>query len=96
LNSPALPGTPSLADFVPGFEASSWYGVGAPRNTPVEIVEKLNAEINAGLADQKLKTRFADLGGMLLPGSPAEFGRLIAAETEKWSEVVKFAGIKAE
>jgi tripartite-type tricarboxylate transporter receptor subunit TctC len=91
-----LPDVPTVADFVPGYESSQWYGVSAPKNTPVEIVEKLNKEINAALADPKMKTRFADLGGTVLPGSPADFGKLIADETEKWAKVVKFAGLKAE
>jgi len=94
--SQALPDIPSVADFVPGFESSAWYGVGAPKNTPVEIIDKLNAEINAALADATLKGRLADLGGMLLTGSPADFGKLVAEETEKWAKVVKFAGIKAD
>jgi tripartite-type tricarboxylate transporter receptor subunit TctC len=92
----ALPEVPTVADFVPGYESSQWYGVGAPKNTPVEIVEKLNKEINAALADPKMKPRFADLGGTVLPGSPADFGKLIADETEKWGKVVKFAGLKAD
>jgi tripartite-type tricarboxylate transporter receptor subunit TctC len=92
----ALPEVPTVADFVPGYESSQWYGVGAPKNTPVEIVEKLNKEINAALADPKMKARFADLGGTVLPGSPADFGKLIADETEKWGKVVKFAGLKAD
>jgi tripartite-type tricarboxylate transporter receptor subunit TctC len=92
----ALPDIPTVADFVPGYESSQWYGVGAPKNTPVEIVEKLNKEINAALADPKMKARFADLGGTVLPGSPADFGKLIADETEKWGKVVKFAGLKAD
>jgi tripartite-type tricarboxylate transporter receptor subunit TctC len=81
---------------VPGYEASLLDGVGAPKNTPAEIIERLNKEINAGLADPKIKTRFAELGATVIPGSPAEFGKLIAEETEKWAKVVKFAGIKAE
>ena len=76
--------------------ASGWQGVGAPRNTPAEIVDKLNKEINVALADPKMKARFADLGGTVLPGTPADFGKFIAAETEKWGKVIKFAGIKAE
>jgi tripartite-type tricarboxylate transporter receptor subunit TctC len=91
-----LPEVPPVADFIPGYESSQWYGVGAPKNTPVEIVEKLNKEINAALADPKMKSRFVDLGGTVLPGSPADFGRLIASETEKWGKVVKFAGLKAD
>jgi tripartite-type tricarboxylate transporter receptor subunit TctC len=94
--SPALPDVPTVSDFVPGFEASAWYGVAAPRNTPAEIVEKLNAEINAAFADPKIKARLADLGGMVLAGSPADFGKLIAEETEKWAKVVKFSGAKPD
>ena len=94
--SEALPDIPTVGEFVPGYEASAWYGVGAPRNTPAEIVEKLNTEINAGLADPKMKARLADLGVMLLAGSPADFGKLIADETEKWAKVIKTANIKPE
>ena len=92
----ALPEVPTVAEFVPGYEASNWYGIGAPRNTPVEVIEKLNKETNAGLADPKLKARLADLGGTPLLGSPADFGKLIAEETEKWGKVVKFSGAKAD
>jgi tripartite-type tricarboxylate transporter receptor subunit TctC len=92
--SDALPDIPALAEFVPGYEASSWYGLGTPRNTPAEIVEKLNREIDAALADPKMKTRLADLGGTTVALSPADFGKFIAEETEKWAKVVKFAGIK--
>jgi tripartite-type tricarboxylate transporter receptor subunit TctC len=92
----ALPDVPTVAEFVPGYEASNWYGIGAPRNTPVEVIEKLNKETNAGLADPKLKARLADLGGTPLLGSPADFGKLIAEETEKWGKVVKFSGAKAD
>ena len=92
----ALPDIPTVGDFVPGYEASAWYGIGAPRNTPAEIVDKLNKEINAGLADPKIKARLADLGASLLAGSPADFGKLIADETEKWGKVVKFAGAKPD
>jgi tripartite-type tricarboxylate transporter receptor subunit TctC len=92
----ALPDIPTVGDFVPGYEATNWYGIGAPRNTPVEVIEKLNKETNAGLADPKIKARIADLGGSPLTGSPADFGRLIADETEKWGKVVKFVGIKAD
>ena len=91
-----LPDLPTLSDFVPGFEASSWYGFGAPRNTPTEIIDKLNKEINAALADPKMKARLSDLGGAVLPGSPADFSKLIADETGKWGRVVKFSGAKAE
>jgi len=94
--SPALPDIPSVGDFVPGYEASSWHGVGVPRNTPTEIVEKLNREINAGLANPALKARIADLGGEPIRMAPGDFGKLVADETEKWSKVVKFAGIKVE
>jgi tripartite-type tricarboxylate transporter receptor subunit TctC len=96
MRSNALPDTPSVAEFVPGFQSSSWYGVGAPRGTPAQIVEQLNVDINAALSDPTLKARLAKLGGMLLPGIPADFGKLIADETEKWAKVAKFAGIKAE
>ena len=91
-----MPEVPTVGEFLPGFEASQWYGVGAPRNTPAEIIDKLNKEINAGLADSKLKARLTDLGGTALPGSPADFGKLIAEETEKWAKVVKFSGAKAD
>ena len=91
-----LPDLPTLSDFVPGFEASSWYGFGAPRNTPTEIVDKLNKEVNAALADHKMKARLSDLGGTVLPGSAADFGKLIADETEKWAKVIRAANIKAE
>jgi tripartite-type tricarboxylate transporter receptor subunit TctC len=94
--SPMLPDIPTVAEFVPGYEASFWTGIGAPRNTPIEIVEKLNQEINAGLADPKIKARLAGLGATALPGSPADFGKLIAEETQKWGKVVKFVGIKAD
>ena len=92
----ALPDLPTVGDFVPGYEASSWYGLGIPKNTPTEIVDKLNTGISAGLADTKMKARLADMGATVLAGSPADFGRLIAAETEKWGKVVRFAGIKAK
>ena len=87
---------PTVGDFVPGYEASAWYGVGAPKNTPAEIVDKLNKEINAGLADPKIKARLADLGNIGLALSPADFSKLIADETEKWSKVVKFSGAKPD
>jgi tripartite-type tricarboxylate transporter receptor subunit TctC len=81
---------------VPGYEASSWFGVGAPKNTPSQIIDKLNETINAGLADPKIKARLADLGGDVLALSPADFGRLIADETEKWGKVIRAANIKAD
>jgi tripartite-type tricarboxylate transporter receptor subunit TctC len=96
MRSEALPNIPTVGDFLPGYEASSWHGVGVPKNTPAEIVDKLNKEINAALADPKLRARLADLGGTVLPGSPADFGKLVAAEIEKWAKVVKFAGIKPD
>jgi tripartite-type tricarboxylate transporter receptor subunit TctC len=89
-----LPDIPTVGDFLPGYEASLLDGVGAPKNTPVEIIDRLNKEINAGLADPQLRARLADLGGTVLPGSPADYGKLIADETEKWARVIKFAGIK--
>jgi tripartite-type tricarboxylate transporter receptor subunit TctC len=85
-----------VAEFVPGYKASGWFGIGAPKNTSVEIIQTLNREINAGLAAPKMKARLADLGGTMLPGSPTDFGKLIADETEKWAKVIKSAGIKAE
>jgi tripartite-type tricarboxylate transporter receptor subunit TctC len=94
--SEALPDIPTVDEFLPGYEASNWVGVGAPNGTPAEIVDKLNKEINAALADPKLKVRLADLGNAPLALSPADFGRLIADETEKWGKVVKFANIKPE
>ena len=94
--SHALPDVPTVSEFVPGYESSAWYGIGAPRDTPDKIVEKLNKEINAGLADPNMKTRLADLGGTVLAGSPADFGKLIVEETEKWGKVVKFSGAKPE
>jgi tripartite-type tricarboxylate transporter receptor subunit TctC len=90
----ALADIPTVGEFVPGYEASGWLGVGVPKNTPAEIVYRLNKEINVGLADPKLSTRLADLGGTVLPGSPGDFGKLIADEIEKWAKVVKFAAIK--
>jgi tripartite-type tricarboxylate transporter receptor subunit TctC len=91
-----LPDVPTVAEFVPGYEASGWLGIGAPKDTPAAVIDRLNKEINAGLADAKLKARFADLGLTPLPGSPADFGKLVAEETEKWGKVVKFVGIKPE
>ena len=92
----ALQDIPSLSEFLPGYEATDWKGIGMPRNTPPEIIDKLNKEINAGLAGPKLKARFAELGSPVLPGSPTDFGKLIIQDTEKWAKVVKFAGIKAD
>jgi len=92
----ALPDIPTMGDFIPDYEASNWYGVGAPKNTPTEIVGKLNNEINAALADANMKARLSDIGGVILAGSPADFGRLIAEETEKWAKVIKNAGIKPD
>jgi len=94
--SSVLPDIPTVAEFVPGYESSFWTGVGAPKNTPAEIVDKLNKEMNATLADPKFKARLADLGGTALSGSPLDFGKFVADETEKWAKVVKFAGVKAD
>jgi tripartite-type tricarboxylate transporter receptor subunit TctC len=94
--SELLPDIPTVAEFVPGYEASNWFGVGAPKATPAEIVEKLNREINAGLADAKMKARLAELGGDALALSPADFGKLIAEDTEKWGKVIRAANIKAD
>jgi tripartite-type tricarboxylate transporter receptor subunit TctC len=91
-----LPDIPTVGDFVPGYEASAVFGLGAPKKTPDEIIDKLNKEINAGLADPKLKARLADLGGTVLVGSPADFGKLVTDDTEKWGKVIKFADIKPE
>ena len=91
-----LPDVPTVGDFVPGYEASGFAGIGAPRNTPAEIIDMLNKELNAGLADTKIKTRIVELGGTVLGGSPAEFGTIISDATEKWARVIKFAGIKVE
>ena len=92
----ALPDLPTISEFLPGYETSTWFGVGAPRNTSPEIVEKLNKEINAALTDRSMKARLADLGGTMLPGSPADFGKLIVDETEKWGKVIRAANIKPE
>ena len=94
--SDVLPDVPSVSEFLPGFDAAVYYGIGAPINTPPEIVDRLNKEINAGLADPQFKARLVELGSMVLPGSPADFGKFIANETDKWAKVVKFAHIKAE
>ena len=94
--SEMLPDVPTIGEFVPGYEASTWYGVGAPKATPAEIIDKLNKEINAGLADPNIKARIADVGGTVLALSPADFGKFIADETEKWGKVIRAANIKAE
>jgi tripartite-type tricarboxylate transporter receptor subunit TctC len=96
VRSEALPDIPTVNEFVPGYESSGYFGLGVPKNTPLAIVERLNGEINAGLADSTLKARLADLGAMTLAGSPADFGKLIADETEKWGKVIRAANIKAE
>ena len=94
--SDALPDTPCVSDFVPGYEASSWFGVAAPKSTPAEIVDKLNREINAGLADPRIKARLTDLGGEALSLTPPAFAKLIADETDKWGKVIKATGMKPE
>jgi tripartite-type tricarboxylate transporter receptor subunit TctC len=94
--SEALVDVPTVAEFVPGYEGSSWFGIGAPIRTPAEIGRNLNMEVNAALADARMKARIADLGATVLAGSPADFGKLIAEETEKWGKVVKFSGAKAD
>src|SRR5262249_11265175 len=92
----ALQDISTVGEFVPGYEARAWFGIGAPKATPTEIIEKLNKEVNAGLADPKITARLADLGGTPLVGSPTDFGKLIADETEKWAKVIKTANIKPE
>jgi tripartite-type tricarboxylate transporter receptor subunit TctC len=92
--SPALPDLPTLGESVPGYDVSAWYGVVAPKNTPLGIIETLNKEINAAFADSNTSARLAEVGGAVLPGSPAEFGKLIADDTERWGKVVKFSDIK--
>jgi len=94
--SEVLPDLPTVNEFVPGYEASAWYGLAVPKETPVEIIDKLNKAVNAILADSAAKARFAELGASLLPGSPADFGKFVAEETEKWSKVVKFCGARAD
>jgi tripartite-type tricarboxylate transporter receptor subunit TctC len=94
--SEVLPDLPTLGEFVPGYEVSAWYGLGVPRGTPAEVIDRLNKETNAGLADPRIKERFADLGGTVLAGTPGDFEKLVADETEKWGKVVKFAGIKPD
>ena len=94
--SDVLPDVPSMAEFVPGYEASNWNGICAPKSTSAEIIDRVNQAINAGLAEPKIKARLAELGGVILPGSPADFGKLIAEETEKWGKVIRAANIKPE
>jgi len=94
--SEALPDVPTVSEFVPGYEASGWHGIGSPKSTPTEVIDKLNREINTALADAKIKAQLADLGSTVLAGSPADFSKLIADETEKWSKVIRAANIKAE
>jgi tripartite-type tricarboxylate transporter receptor subunit TctC len=94
--SEALPDIPTVGEFVPGYEASQWYGIGAPKNTPADVVATLNKEINAALADPRMKARLADLGGVPTPMTPAEFAKLISDETEKWGKVVRAGNIKAD
>jgi len=95
-DEPALPDVPAVAEFIPGYEASAWSGIGAPRNTPTNIIETLNRAIKAGLSDPKIKAQITDLGGTVFESSPAEFSRLIAEETEKWSKVIRAGNIKPE
>ena len=94
--SEALPDVPVLSETLPGYEASTWFGIGAPKNTPAEIIERLNKEINVSIADPEFIARLANLGGTVLAGSPADFGKLISDETEKWGRVIRAANIKAE
>jgi tripartite-type tricarboxylate transporter receptor subunit TctC len=96
IRSDVLPDIPTVGDFVPGYESSAWYGVGVPKRTPAEIIDRLNTGINAALADPKMKARLADLGGTVLGGSPADFAKLITDETEKWGKVITFARIRAD
>ena len=96
VRSEALPDVPTVADTVPGYEASAFFGMGVPKGTPPEIIEKLNKEINAGLADPKIKARLFELGGMLISGSPADFGKVVAEETDKWAKVIKSGGVTLE
>jgi tripartite-type tricarboxylate transporter receptor subunit TctC len=96
MRSEALPDIPTVGEYVPGYEASSLYGVAAPSNTPAEIIDKLNREINAALAEPAMKARLADLGGIVLPGSPTDFGKLIAVETDKWAKVIRTGNIKPQ
>jgi tripartite-type tricarboxylate transporter receptor subunit TctC len=94
--TPALPDVPTVAETVPGFEASAWFGMGAPKGTPQEIIDKLNKEVNEALADPKIQARIAELGGTPIVVTPAQFGDVIKAETEKWAKVVEFSGVKLD
>lgn len=96
MRSDALPDVPTVGEFLPGYEATAWFGIGTPKNTSAEIVESLNKTINAGLADPQFAGRLIDLGGVPTPMTPGEFGKFIANETEKWAKVIKFANIKPE
>jgi tripartite-type tricarboxylate transporter receptor subunit TctC len=96
MRAATAPDLPTIAEFVPGYEVSSWYGIGVPKNTPAAIVDTLNKAVNAGLGDPKLKKQLADQGGIEMAGTPADFGKVIADETEKWAKVIKFAGIKPQ
>jgi tripartite-type tricarboxylate transporter receptor subunit TctC len=96
MRSEALPDVSTVAETVPGYEASAFYGMGVPKGTPPEIIDKLNKEINAGLANPNIKARLAELGGMLIPGTPQDFGKLVADETEKWAKVIKAGGVALE
>jgi tripartite-type tricarboxylate transporter receptor subunit TctC len=96
MRSDALADIPTIAEFVPGYEASAFFGIGAPKGTPVDVVDKLNKEINAALGNATIKARIADLGGMVLAGSPADFGKIIADDTEKWGRVIRAANIQPE
>jgi len=96
MRSEILPDLPTIGEFVPGYEVSAWYGVGAPKGTPAEAIDRINKEINAALADPKMKARLADLDGIAIAGSPAEFGKLIVEETDKWAKVIRAANIKAD
>jgi tripartite-type tricarboxylate transporter receptor subunit TctC len=94
--SETVPDLPTVGEFVPGYEVSALYGIGAPKSTPAEVIDTINKESNAGLANAKMKARFVDLGGTVIPGSPADFGKLIAEETEKWAKVIQAANIRVE
>src|SRR5262249_38492219 len=96
MRSEAAPEVPTVGDFVPGYEASGWFGIGAPSNTPAEVVDSLTKEINAALVNAEMRTQLIELGGMPIPGSPADFGRLIAEETRKWARVINFSGTRPD